>query len=126
MSRYPSDAVPPKRIRCAGNAGHMKYLIAMLLTLPGAFAFADPPQYPVVNDPAFVHQQLLEEYAMGVQRLPMDGGKIYGWKMNESLTFGRFKGESDEFGFSFALNPRERLEFTVNGLRWRRAIGGSR
>ena len=58
------------------------------------------------------------------RRLPMDGGKIYGWQLNDTVTFGRFKGENDEFGFSVRLNTRERFEFTADGVRWRRAIGG--
>jgi len=126
ITRDPSDAMPSKQLRCSGNAGHMKYLIATLLTLLGGFAFADPPPYPVVSDDVLVDQRFLEEYAMGVRRLPMDGGKIYGWQANDSVSFGRFKGESDEFGFSFSLNPRDRLEVTIDGLRWRRSIGGSR
>jgi len=126
ISRSPSDAVPSKQLCCEGNAGHMKYLIATLLILLGGYAFADPPQYPDVTDGALVDQRFLREYAMGVQRLPMDGGKIYGWQANDSVSFGRFKGESDEFGFSFSLNPRDRLEVTIEGLRWRRSIGGSR
>ena len=69
-------------------------------------------------------QPCLREYALGVQRLPMDGGKIYGWKLNDKVTFGRFKGENDEFGFSVELNKRQRVEITTDGLRWRRAIGG--
>jgi len=66
----------------------------------------------------------LKEYAMGVHRIPMDGGKIYGWKLNDRVTFGRFKGENDEFGFSVEMNPRDRVEVTKDGMRWRRAIGG--
>jgi len=62
--------------------------------------------------------------ALGVQRLHVDGGKIYGWKINDRVTFGRFKGESDEFGFSFEVNKRQRVEITTDGVRWRRAIGG--
>ena len=102
------------------------YVVATLLQLvvPAA-ALAHPPEFeveadrnPIVDDPP------IKEYAWGVQRLPMDGGKIYGWKLNDTVTFGRFKGENDEFGFSVRLNPRERLEFTTDGMRWRRAIGG--
>lgn len=54
----------------------------------------------------------------------MDGGKIYGWKLNDKVTLGRFKGENDEFGFSVELNARQRVEITTDGLRWRKAIGG--
>jgi len=49
----------------------------------------------------------------------MEGGKIYGWKLSDKVTFGRFKGETDEFGFSVELNARQRLEITTAGLRWR-------
>ena len=72
----------------------------------------------------FGEQQFLMEYAIGIQRLPMDGGKIYGWKISDKVTFGRFKGESDEFGFSIDLNQRQRVEITTDGLRWRHTIGG--
>jgi hypothetical protein len=68
-------------------------------------------------------QPFLREYALGVQRIPLDGGKIYGWKLNDRVTFGRFKGENDEFGFSVELDPRQRVEITTEGVRWRRAIG---
>ena len=54
----------------------------------------------------------------------MDGGKIYGWRINDRVTFGRFKGENDEFGFSFEVDTRQRVEITTDGLRWRRAVGG--
>ena len=110
----------------------MRYLIGTILQLLGMAAFADPPQSfanaafanatgrgPLVDEP------FITEYGMGVQRLPMDGGKIYGWEMNHTITFGRFKGESDEFGFSIRLNARERVEITPDGFRWRKAIGGS-
>lgn len=70
------------------------------------------------------NQAFLREYALGVQRIPMEGGKIYGWKLNDKVTFGRFKGENDEFGFSVELNARQRVEITTDGLRWRKAIGG--
>ncbi len=73
-----------------------------------------------VADPPF-----LREYALGVQRIPMEGGKIYGWKLNDRVTFGRFKGESDEFGFSVELDEKQRVEITTDGLRWRRSLGGS-
>ena len=126
INRASSDAVPSNQLCSEGDVGNMKYLLATLLILLGGYAFADPPQYPAAGENALVDQRFLEEYAMGVQRLPMDGGKIYGWQANESVSFGRFKGESDEFGFSFSLNPRDRLEVTIDGLRWRRSIGGSR
>jgi hypothetical protein len=73
-----------------------------------------------VADPPF-----LREYALGVQRIPMEGGKIYGWKLNDKVTFGRFKGESYEFGFSVELDRKQRVEITTDGLRWRRSLGGS-
>ena len=101
------------------------YVVAALLQLFGTAALANPPEFyadpahnPIVDEPP------IREYAWGVQRLPMDGGKIYGWQLNDTVTFGRFKGENDEFGFSVRLNARERFEFTADGLRWRRAIGG--
>ena len=105
----------------------MRYLIGTILQLLGMAALADPPQSfadatgrsPLVGEP------FITEYGMGVQRLPMDGGKIYGWQLNRNITFGRFKGESDEFGFSIQLNARERLDITHDGFRWRKAIGGS-
>ncbi|HTK98205.1 MAG TPA: hypothetical protein VL379_09285, partial [Pseudomonadales bacterium] len=78
------------------------------------------------ENPAIGRQQFLREYGLGVQRLPMDGGKIYGWKLNDRVTFGRFKGESDEFGFSFDVDKRQRVEITTDGVRWRRALGGRR
>ena len=70
------------------------------------------------------HKTFLREYAWGVQRFPLEGGKIYGWQISDAVTFGRFKGENDEFGFSVELNARQRVEITTDGLRWRRAIGG--
>jgi hypothetical protein len=70
-------------------------------------------------------EAFLKEYALGVHRIPMDGGKIYGWKLNDRVTFGRFKGENDEFGFSVEMNRRDRVEITNGGLRFRRALGGS-
>ena len=124
------------------------YVVATLLPLFGmaTTAVADPPQFdrkfvhddqmadPIAGprfqfdanaqDSRIVDEPPITEYAWGVQRLPMDGGKIYGWKLNDTVTFGRFKGENDEFGFSVRLNTRERVEFTADGLRWRRAVGG--
>jgi hypothetical protein len=70
-------------------------------------------------------QPFLREYALGVQRIPLDGGKIYGWKLNDKVTFGRFKGENDEFGFSVELDSRQRVEITTEGVRWRRALGAA-
>jgi hypothetical protein len=103
------------------------YVVATLLQLFGtAVAFAGPPEseadFPPNNQ--IVDEPPIREYAWGVQRLPMDGGKIYGWKLNDAVTFGRFKGENDEFGFSVRLNARQRFEFAADGLRWRRAVGG--
>jgi hypothetical protein len=100
-------------------------LVACVLAIP---AYGKPPKTP--DGPAKVRsvqlpdQPFLREYGLGVQRIPMDGGKIYGWKLNDKVTFGRFKGENDEFGFSVELNSRQRVEITTDGLRWRRAIGG--
>jgi hypothetical protein len=106
----------------------------VVLLLVGGNAFARAPHTadtraahsPEADHPAIDRQQFLREYGLGVQRLPMDGGKIYGWKLNDRVTFGRFKGESDEFGFSFEVDERQRVEITTDGLRWRKAIGGGR
>jgi hypothetical protein len=110
------------------HCSNRTYVAAALLQLLGAAAFAGPPEFDA--DPAqgnrIVDEPPIREYAWGVQRLPMDGGKIYGWQLNDTVTFGRFKGENDEFGFSVRLNARERFEFTADGLRWRRAVGGRR
>ena len=106
----------------------MKYVVATFLQLLGTAAFADPPKgdsWPSENQP-FVDEPFITEYVFGIQRIPMDGGKIYGWEMNDRVTFGRFKGENDEFGFSVHLNARERLEITTDGLRFRKALGGKR
>jgi hypothetical protein len=107
----------------------MRYAISStmaLLLLFGDFAFARPPGYlaDATYPDALINQTFLREYSMGVQVLPMAGGRIYGWKLNDKVTFGRFKGESDEFGFSVELNARQRVEITTDGLRWRKAIGG--
>ena len=106
----------------------MKYLIATLFQLLNAVAVADPPGPATDTSEHFavIDEPFITQYGMGVQKLPMDGGKIYGWEVNQHVTFGRFKGESDEFGFSVKLNPRERLEITTDGFRWRKAIGGTR
>jgi hypothetical protein len=37
--------------------------------------------------PAFAQQTVLREYALGVQRIPLDGGRIYGWQMSDAVTF---------------------------------------
>jgi hypothetical protein len=105
----------------------MRCLIAAFFQLGCAAAFADPPRHgtDAPGARALVDEPFITEYAWGVQELPMDGGKIYGWEMNDRVTFGRFKGENDQFGLSFKLNSRERLEMTTDGLRWRRSIGGS-
>jgi hypothetical protein len=94
------------------------YPIMPFLPLFGDVAFARPAGHPAdTPEPdAFIDQTFLREYAMGVQRLPMEGGRIYGWKSNDTVTFGRFKGESDEFGFSVELN--------VNAGRRLRICGG--
>ena len=107
--------------------GHMKYPIVVFLLLICDAAYARPP-HPAddVMDRELAEQPFLREYGMGVLRVPMDGGKIYGWKLNDSVTFGRFKGENDEFGFSIEVDSRQRVEVTTDGVRWRKAIGGSR
>jgi hypothetical protein len=105
----------------------LKYLVATFFQLLGLDALAHPPQHDSgANNGALNDQPFITEYAWGVQRLPMDGGKIYGWKLNDGITFGRFKGENDEFGFSVELDPRQRVEITTEGFRWRKAIGGAR
>ncbi len=106
----------------------MRYLIATFLQLFGAAALAHPPQGSAneIEHSALVADPFFTEYAWGVQRLPMDGGRIYGWRVNDRLTFGRLQGETDEFGFSIQLNARQRFEMTTEGVRWRRAIGGAR
>src|SRR3954452_1164729 len=104
----------------------MKYLIATFLQLLGTAALAHPPhEEQATEQHPFIDEPFITEYALGVQRLPMDGGKIYGWELNDRVTFGRFKGENDEFGFSVHLNARERVEITTDGLRFRKALGGS-
>jgi hypothetical protein len=105
----------------------MKYPIVVFLMLFCDAAHSRPPTFADDSaDRELAEQPFLREYALGVQRLPMDGGKIYGWKLNDTITFGRFKGESDEFGFSFEVDTRQRVEVTTEGVRWRKAIGGSR
>src|SRR3954470_317822 len=105
----------------------MKYLTATFLQLLATAAVAHPPQSAAADDGVhpFIDEPFITEYALGVQRLPMDGGKIYGWELNDRVTFGRFKGENDEFGFSVHLNARERIEITTDGFRFRKALGGS-
>ena len=95
--------------------------VVVLLLCCSANAFARAPHGTEAENPAIGRQQFLREYGLGVQRLPMDGGKIYGWKLNDRVTFGRFKGESDEFGFSFDVDKRQRVEITTDGVRFRRA-----
>jgi hypothetical protein len=104
----------------------MRYAIAVLLQLFGTAALAQSPRIDAPEPLPLIDEPFLTEYALGVQRFPLDGGKIYGWEINDRLTFGRFKGENDEFGFSVRVNARERVEITTDGLRWRMALGGSR
>jgi hypothetical protein len=80
---------------------------------------------PHADDDVVAEREFMREYAMGVHRIPMDGGKIYGWKLSDRVTFGRLKGENDKFGFSVDMNKRHRVEITTDGLRWRRTLGGS-
>jgi hypothetical protein len=115
---------------------------AIFLTL-GVSIYADPPSYSDLpsfmdrpsfaeqlspefseSDPLLDEQQFMREYIWGVHRHRIPGGRLYGWKINDRLTFGRFKGENDDFGFGYELNKSDRLEFTNEGIRWRRAIGG--
>ena len=106
----------------------MRWLVAAFLLFASASTFARAPHnhinHPKHLDPTIEHQEFLTEYGMGVQRLPMDGGRIYGWKINDSVTFGRFRGENDGFGFSFDVSRRQRIEITNEGIRWRHALGG--
>jgi hypothetical protein len=102
----------------------MRHRFLAFVLLLCAVGPADAAHGAAVAATEFSEQQFLVEYAMGVQRLPMDGGKIYGWKISNHVTFGRFKGESDEFGFSIDLNRRQRVEITTEGVRWRQTIGG--
>ncbi len=112
--------------------GGLRVRAVVVLLLVGGNALARTPHTadtraahsPETDNAAIDRQQFLREYGLGVQRLPMDGGKIYGWKLNDRVTFGRFKGENDEFGFSFEVDKRQRVEITTDGLRWRKAIGG--
>jgi len=105
----------------------MRYIVATLLQLLGIYAYAERPE-PAdgIARRALVRDPFIPEYALGVQQLPVDGGRIYGWQLNDRVTFGRFKGECDEFGLSVKLNAREHVEITTDGLRWRRALGGAR
>lgn len=115
-------------VGCSGRGkSTLKYLVATLLQLLGLAAWAHPPHNESeASSDAVTDQSFIIEYAWGVQRLPMDGGKIYGWKLSDDVTFGRFKGENDEFGFSVELDSRQRVEITTDGFRWRKAIGGAR
>ena len=106
----------------------MRYIVATLLQLLGIYAYAERPE-PVADGTVrrgLVRDPFIPEYALGVQQLPVDGGRIYGWQVNDRVTFGRFKGECDEFGFSVKLNAREHVEITTDGVRWRHALGGAR
>jgi len=104
----------------------MKYLTATVLQLLGSAALAHPPVTEPDQSSNVVDEPFYNEYALGVRRLPLDGGKIYGWQLNDRVMFGRFKGENDEFGFSVNLNSREHVEITTGGVRWRHALGGAR
>ena len=93
---------------------------------PQAYARTPITGDAVVNNDGVVEDRdFMREYAMGMHRIPIDGGKIYGWKLNDKITFGRFKGENDKFGFSYDVNNRHRVEITTDGVRWRRTLGGS-
>ncbi len=113
---------------CRAGSIDMKYLTATLFQLLGTAALAHAAHVSADTGTAaaIVDEPFIREYALGVQRLPLDGGRIYGWEMNDRVTFGRFKGETDEFGFSVRLNAREHVEITTDGFRWRRSLGGSR
>ena len=103
----------------------MKSAVVIVLAILGVAVCADPPPpHFSADDPLLDEQQFLREYVWGVHRHRIPGGRLYGWKLNERLTLGRFKGENDEFGFGFELNRRDQLEFTTGGVRWRRTLGG--
>lgn len=102
----------------------MQSLVVLLLATASAAAFADQG-FDEYETQLLSEQQFLKEYALGIYRHRIPGGRLYGWKINDALTIGRFKGESDEFGFSYQLNGSDRLEVTTDGVKWRRAIGGS-
>jgi hypothetical protein len=92
------------------------FLFAVLVSLGASDVYGRSPSPSAIHPakaPAAqgANQPFLREYALGVQRIPMDGGKIYGWKLNDKVTLGR-------------LNARQRVEITTDGLRWRKAIGG--
>ena len=118
----------PNRPSSRGFKPTKVVLVVCALLLAATAAYAKSPKAPdtpaKVQSIQMAEQQFLREYALGLQRIPMEGGKIYGWKLNDKVTFGRFKGENDEFGFSVELNRRQRIEITTDGLRWRKAIGG--
>ncbi len=96
----------------------------MLLLMTTNVALARAHQRERDKSGSLAEAPWLTEYAWGVERLPMDGGKMYGWKLNDRVSFGRFKGENDHFGFSVQMNDRARIEITEKGVRWRRSIGG--
>ncbi len=80
--------------------------LTVVLLVP-IHAIGRPPPAPAETAPPVMAQQhFLREYPLGVHRIPLDGGRIYGWKISDAVTFGRFKGENDEFGFSVELNSR--------------------
>jgi hypothetical protein len=97
------------------------FLVVLAISSTPAFADRGLDEYEAQ---LLSEQQFLREYALGVYRHRIPGGRLYGWKINDALTIGRFKGESDEFGFSYELNGSDRLEVTTEGVKWRRAIGG--
>ena len=116
-----------RQSRHPAPCSHMKLPIATLLPLVCTTALAIAPAGVRSADTApLADEPFVKEYAWGVQRLPLDGGRLYGWEMNDALSFGRLKGETDDFGFSVRMNARERVEVTTEGVRWRRSIGGGR
>ena len=113
--------------RSAGAFKTTALLFAATLPLVATDAYAEPPSSrdrAVKPSIQLAEQPFLSAYGHGVQRIPRNGGKIYGWTNTDKVTYGRVQGEHDEFGFSVELDTRQRVEITTDGLRWRRAIGG--
>jgi hypothetical protein len=103
-------------------------LLFWIVAFSGASAAAEPPNAETWprDDDILEEQQFLREYAWGIHRHPMPGGRVYGWRLGRSLAVGRIKGERDGFGFSYELTERDRVEITTEAIRWRRAIGKPR
>src|SRR5262245_22810944 len=103
-------------------------LLIWMVSFSTTFAAAEPPKEETLpqDDAILEEQQFLREYAWGVQRHPLAGGRAYGWKLGRSLVLGRIRGERDGFGFNYEMTKRDRIEITTEAIRWRRTIGGPR